>query len=309
MNCPFFKEQRVKFCSVAGFRKMILLDSADTPHEVCSGPAYPGCSLFGKAATGRMGSTGVRSVVCPSLHESLVQYCSAAAFQKFIPASEPRLLRCGRPGYRYCDLYRATVTTDVPAPGADGCIPAHLGYAPNHMWLDQIGPRQCQIGLDAFLAGLIGRVDQLTFLTVGGLCRPTVVLTIKGVDLRLAFPARVLITAANLYLRAEPRRLTADPYGAGWLFEGEPEAGVEAESKLILGTEAASWIEEESHRLGAWLHKRVTEGAEVDTFPLADNPGAAWMNDLSREDLMSLFDEFFSTDDTDHVCSSFFLQA
>jgi glycine cleavage system H lipoate-binding protein len=293
MNCPFFKEQRVKFCSLSGYRKMILLDGADTAHEVCSGPSYPECSLLRKAAPGPNRPASVRSVGCPSLHESLVQYCTAAAFRKFVPASEPSLLRCGRPAFRYCDLYRETAPVGRSETGFDLapglCVPAHLGYARNHMWMDQIGTRQCQIGIDAFLAGVVGTVEQLSFLTVAGVCRPTVVLRRRGVDLHLVFPARMAITAANLYLRARPSRLTEDAYGAGWLFEGEPQDPGRTERSLLRAMEAASWMKEESRRLGAWVQERVpdSDGRPVLTL------GTTWLDDLSREDVLALFDEFF----------------
>jgi len=165
------------------------------------------------------------------------------------------------------------------------------------MWMDQISARQCQIGIDAFLAGVLGSVDQLAFLTVSGLCRPTVVITVKGVDLRLAFPVRIQITSANLYLRAEPARLTADPYGAGWLFEGEPEEANRLERTVFRGAEAGSWMSEESRRLDRWLRQRVTPGSDSSFFPAGKGVNASWLEHLSREDVLSLFDEFFLTDD------------
>ena len=299
MNCPFLKEQRVKFCGVSAFRKMILLDTADTAHEVCSGPSYPKCSVFPKTGSGLRGTLPFQSVSCPSLHESLVQYCAASAFQKFVPASEPRLLRCGRPAFTYCDLYRATLTPDTRVLSSDAPfspdVPSHLSYARNHMWFDQVAARQCQIGLDTFLARVTGTVDQLTFLTVSGLCRPTVVLTVKGVDLRLAFPARILITAANLYLRADPARLTADPFGSGWLFEGEPE---DVQGELTPGTEAGCWVNQERGRLAAWVRERVKQNGRAEAPRPDKDADLALLNCLPREDLLSLFDEFFPNDDT-----------
>ncbi len=162
------------------------------------------------------------------------------------------------------------------------------------MWMDRIGTRQCQIGIDSFLAEMVGSVDQLSFLTVAGLCRPTVVITVRGVDLHLAFPVRILITAANLYLRARPSRLTEDVYGAGWLFEGQPEDAGEMERKLFRGTDATSWMKEESHRLETWVQER-THGSDAGRAITAGQSSAtAWLEQLSREDLLSLFAEFFS---------------
>jgi len=165
------------------------------------------------------------------------------------------------------------------------------------MWMDKIGARQCQIGIDGFLAGLVGSVDHLSFLTVGGACRPTVVITMKGIDLRLAFPARIVVTAANLYLRAEPARLTADPYGAGWLFEGEPEDAGQVERSLITGAAVTSWIKEDTRRLEAWLQERVTPSDIRRRFRAGEALSSCWLDHLSREDLLSVFDQFFLTDE------------
>jgi len=165
------------------------------------------------------------------------------------------------------------------------------------MWMDQIGARQCQIGIDAFLAGLVVSVDQLSFITVGGACRPTIVLSVKGVDLRLAFPARFRITAANLYLRADPARLTADPYGAGWLFEGEPEEAGQLDRSLFRCPAAESWMKEETGRLEAWLRARDLTRDACLPFRSPDAGSFSCLEQLSKDDLLSLFDQFFYTDE------------
>jgi len=164
------------------------------------------------------------------------------------------------------------------------------------MWLDRTAPGHCQIGIDAFLAGVLGSVEQLTFLTVAGVCQPWVVLTVRGVDLHLEFPRRIRISAANLYLRAEPVRLTADPYGAGWLFEGSTAESSEPDVPLVSGSKAASWVSEEYRRLDDYLSRQqqpVTSGHDATAGP-ALAPTAP-LEHLSREQMLSLFSEFFST--------------
>ena len=60
----------------------------------------------------------------------------------------------------------------------------------------------CHLGVDAFLARLVGEVERLTFLTVKGDVRPAVVLTVGGVDLTLVFAQPLPLVAANTRLRS-----------------------------------------------------------------------------------------------------------
>ena len=50
-------------------------------------------------------------------------------------------------------------------PLVDGIpVPLNLAYAPNHMWLD-VGDDGCRhVGIDAFLARIIGTVDAISFV-------------------------------------------------------------------------------------------------------------------------------------------------
>ena len=133
-------------------------------------------------------------------------------------------------------------------------------------------------------------------LTARGTSRPAAVLTVNGVDVQTAFPVPMLVTGINTYLRATPGKLTAEPYGAGWLFEGKsqtnPEAGKGTPDGLLRSEEARKWMEGEVHRLSAFVHEQYSrqEGTMMDggTF----TTGLALQ--LNRDELLHLFNEFFS---------------
>jgi glycine cleavage system H lipoate-binding protein len=305
MNCPFLKEARVKYCDKSAIRKLIRI-SGDVAQETCSSPRYRQCTVYQRHAGGSDRSPcppgqAPCSPLCPYLRESLAQYCATAAVSRFIPYSEPLLSRCGSDSYRYCDVYLGYTNSSAPAAGAKrDCevggihLPNWLHYSANHMWLDAAQGGSCHLGLDGFLTRVLGAVERITFLKQSGVHRPSAVLTVRGVDLEVVFPNPILLTASNLYLRANPAKLTADPYGMGWLFQGVQLPGQPpVTSGLIRGDAILPWIEREIGRMSAFLAEcRISRH------------GAALMNDggvfsedvlrhLSREETLRLFHEFF----------------
>ncbi len=318
MRCPFLNEAQVKFCRTSPFRKMILRAPEPGIPERCSSPDYVRCPL----ANCRPDGTSAPDR-CPSLGESLVQYCSAASITKFIPYSESILSRCVKESYRYCDLFlslaaqleggdkstlslarKSGIVRDAP-PGEQGIdgiqIPRRLKYSSNHMWLDVSRDGCCHVGVDAFLAAVLGSIEKLNFLAVKRLARPTAILTVKGMDLQMVFPNPMLLMRPNSYLRANPDRLLADPYGVGWLFEGEPAMDSTVEQRnltsgLIPGRSALAWMQQESKRLMAFVREQLARPELQRGALMADGrylaPGL--VQHLEREEALNLFDEFFS---------------
>ncbi len=198
----------------------------------------------------------MQSGACPYLDESLMQYCGAATVPKLVPYSESLLSRCGNDSFRYCELYLAMAHPALPADSVDGVgLPGWLRYSPNHLWLDISADGACHIGIDAFLGRALGNVETITYVWQKGLHRPAVVLTVDGVDLELVFPNPLLLTNCNLYIRAEPGRVTAEPYTAGWLFEGMAEPGTT--DNLMEGEAARLWMEEEQLRMNGFLQRQT----------------------------------------------------
>ena len=125
-------------------------------------------------------------------------------------------------------------------------------------------------------------------------------LTVRGVDLTLAFPEALPIVAANLRLRASLDRLTADPYGSGWLFEArlpadEPPAGAPAIASAAAPPRAVDGGRGAArHRV---VHARFSPGAAR----LAADGGASrptcWTSSTART-ILRLFAELFPLPDT-----------
>jgi glycine cleavage system H lipoate-binding protein len=312
MKCPFLRDARVKFCEASAFRKMILEGSSSAVSERCSTPAFADCP----DAAARTESLPDQQF-CPWLHESHAEFCAAAAVTKLIPATNDLLSRCKTDSHLYCELYLAhadpmgerkpeprSSRVGERTPRVEGIpVPANLSYAPNHLWIDIAEDGYCHVGIDGFLATVIGTPERISFANHRFVGRPTAVVTVNGADLQLAFPNEIHGIAANCYLRTHPEKLTDDPYGAGWLFEGlEPRpvrgsAAASARDGLLEGEEAVQWMREECDRLTQFVHECVARpDAESGVSFMADGgrvaPGIA--AHLERQDLINLFTEFFA---------------
>ena len=285
MTCPFLKEAQVRYCRTAAIRKLIPLAQTGRADEKCSSAAHPSCAVY-RACAGNEAAE-VPSPNCPYLHESLMQYCGAAPVAKFVPYSESLISRCGNDSFRYCELYLGMAHPQVQADDADGlAAPAWLQYSANHMWLDVTDDGMCHAGIDAFLSRTLGKIDRISYVWQKGRHRPAAVLTVAGVDLEMVFPNPFLLTNCNLYLRADPGRITGEPYTGGWLFEGQPEP--ETARGLLEGGGAHEWIEQEERRMNEFLQQQEGVAADGGVF----TPGVA--RHLDGDRMRALFHEFFS---------------
>jgi len=165
-------------------------------------------------------------------------------------------------------------------------FPDWLRYSSNHMWLDISEDGVCHVGIDGFLSRVLGTVERISYVWQKGVHRAAAVLTAAGMDLEVVFPNPLLLTGCNLYLRANPDRLTAEPYTRGWLFEGQPQAGTECD--LMDGGEARQWMEGEQKRINEYLQQQTGCAADGGMF------ARGLARRLERDQMLGLFYEFFS---------------
>jgi len=287
MSCPFLKEARVKYCAKSAIRKMIPI-AGNVAQEICSLPRYRECSVY------RGGALDSREPQCPHLRESTAEYCAAAAVSRLIPATQPLLSRCGSDAHRYCDVFLGAANRTGAETIGGILMPSWLCYSANHMWLDAAESGCCYLGLDAFLIRVLGTVERITFLRQTAVHRPCAVLTVRGVDLELIFPHPLLLTGTNLYLRANAAKLTSDPYGRGWLFQGvQPPGCTPVDSGLIRGDAIPLWIEREIGRMSAFLSECGISRHGGTVMNDGGVFGPDVLAHLSREETLRLFHEFF----------------
>jgi glycine cleavage system H lipoate-binding protein len=288
----------------------MILETASPEGERCTSDRYLDCAAAAYRLAGEK-----QGPHCPYLQELQAEFCGAAPVVRYIPANGGALSRCHSDAHLYCELYLVHADPEGNRlPGAhhrDGGspevsdvegipVPAHLSYAPNHMWLDVAPDGDRHIGIDAFLARILGTVEKVSFATARGNDRAIAVLTVNGVDMQMVFPNPMHDIAANAYLRTAPEKLTEDPYGAGWLFEASaPPPGEWRDpirDGLIDGARAADWIRAESARLDAFVHERIGR-PDANGVSLPADGGAAdrgLASHLDRDDLIVLYNDFFA---------------
>jgi glycine cleavage system H protein len=303
MKCPFAKEAAVRFCGVSPFRKMVQRSAIHEEDQRCSTPEYASCPAAQKHLAGRTDQPR-----CPFLRESVVQYCGAAPVTKFIPSSEGSS-RCNNDAHRYCHHYlqraRPARRQGRELQNEEIAMPEGLAFARNHMWLDAGEDGSIHVGVDAFLARVLGEVERVNLVPRnGGQRGPSAVLTVAGADLFLTFPCRMSIAESNVVLRSRPETVLNDPYGAGWLFRArrpqdcEEGAAVDCSSALLRGKEATQWMEREVAGLSTWVHELHARRHRAGESLTADGgvfcPGLTQY--LSREELQVLFSRFFALD-------------
>jgi glycine cleavage system H lipoate-binding protein len=309
MRCPHLRESQVKHCRISPLRKLIPRGLLRTENERCTSPRYLQCPSF--IQTQEEYPAGDH---CPYLEESLVQFCSASPQTKFIPYSEESLTRCGTSASRFCEFSLAISSPETGIPAApqtasdasiQEClgipVPAWLGFMPNHFWISEGEDGINHIGIDAFLARLMGGVENISFLTTHGLAEPAVVFQVNGVDIPLTFPRVERITAVNSHLRLDPDRLTQRPYGLGWLFQTRPDGsgvgkGSASAMPIRRGREAVDWMHSEVGRLRESIQDELS--AEYPELGRLAADGGMVIDRLfqvlSREAILRLQHEFFS---------------
>jgi len=312
MRCPLLREEQVKSCQASPFRKSLARSVARGEPDRCSSADHVSCPVAPQSREAHP-SPGR----CPFLQESLVQFCAATPAPTYVPWSASPELRCGHDGHRFCELYLAAGGRDARGPAQPAAraaeaslesvasvpLPGWLLYADNHLWLDLGDDGLCHVGIDAFLAQVVGVVERLTFLTTKGTARPAVVLTTRGVDLMLVFPQPLAIVAVNSRLRSSLDRLIADPYGLGWLFEarlpvndpGRRGAGFAA--ALRRGAAARGWMEREVRQLSEQVHARYVSSPAAPVAADGGRFAPDLIQHLERDEILRLFAALFPIPD------------
>lgn len=272
MACPFLTEGRAQYCRAAPVRKLILDGPGVTSNGLCTSDRYQECDLAEKNLQPQDR--------CPHLEDVRVQHCGASPIPKPVPFSDSQISICNRGSFRYCDSYLAHARPHGTPPSEN------LFHTPNHFWLDVDESGLCHIGIDDFLADVAGHVDAVAFATAQGVHCPGLTVTIHGLEWPMFFPNCLMIQKVNNRLRTEPSRLTSDPYGLGWLFEGQEMPGI-TRAGLVTGAPSMEWQKSERERFAREIHEMHAPGCDGGL------PAHGVAGLVSRPDLICLCQDFF----------------
>jgi glycine cleavage system H lipoate-binding protein len=222
-----------------------------------------------------------------------------------VPFSASLLSRCNTEAHHFCLAYLEVSRPADPTAGqAAGGVTAgarpsqRLLFAPNHMWLDVAEDATCHVGLDAFAARILGRVDRVRFGSSSGLRRPALRLELQHAEIGFTFPRRILITDCNAHLRTDPQPLASDPFGSGWLFSGLYLESLAGSAPLVAADESEAWMCRETERMQHFVHEELHEFESEPVGVTAQDGGtfaaglARW---LDRDALRRLQAQFFDS--------------
>jgi glycine cleavage system H protein len=183
----------------------------------------------------------------------------------------------------------APVSKVQPAFVGGFVLPENLRYHPGHTWALAESPTLVRVGLDAFAARLIGKIEGITLPKRGQWIRQgqkIVTVTRDGSKAELVSPIEGEVSNVNDVVLADNTLPGRDPYGDGWLLMVmAPDAKVSFRN-LLNGTLARRWMEEAASRLRmrmpALAGAVAQDGGVVVDDVTAHLPDQAW-SELTRE--------------------------
>lgn len=178
-----------------------------------------------------------------------------------------------------------------------GAVPAGVFLSPGHTWVSLQPEGSVRVGADRLPGTLLGRVERVDVLAPGTEVRrgqPIATLVRGDREVELPSPLDGRITGVNAAAAEDPGRLTADPFGGGWLYRLAP-AGLAAGLKgLAVAEEARTWMAGELRRLRDFLAGVGNHGRPaLATLPDGGLPADGVADDLTDDEWRDLATAFF----------------
>ncbi len=152
---------------------------------------------------------------------------------------------------KYAFPVAATVQEEprkAPTPVVAGVqLPEHLHYHPGHTWAAAEGTHRLRVGIDEFAARLLGPLTQVQLPLRGrwfGQGERGWTLHAADRQAGLPMPVEGEVIEVNEQALAHPEKITADPYGEGWLLVVRTADPVLSLRNLLNGSLARRWMED-----------------------------------------------------------------
>jgi glycine cleavage system H protein len=149
-------------------------------------------------------------------------------------------------------------------------IPKGYFFGRGHTWVELLSDNLARIGLDDFSQKIIGKIDDVGFVAVGGeVVKGDRLFTVRQGEKALSFRAPISgkIVSFNDELTHSPDVLRKKPYSDGWVAIITPTNLDKETGLLSRGEEAAQWLKEEIKRFRNFITAHGTA--------LSDSPAIA----------------------------------
>ncbi len=137
-------------------------------------------------------------------------------------------------------------------------VPEGFYFHPGHTWLCDEGRQNARVGVDAFASNLIGEIDSIELADLNRWVRQgqrLCTLTSNGQSVELLSPVEGVVVSVNHQVLKNPKLITEQPYGDGWLcMIKAPELAVNTHN-LLQGTIVPAWMQNSISRLGSMVQQ------------------------------------------------------
>jgi glycine cleavage system H protein len=143
-------------------------------------------------------------------------------------------------------------------------LPGGYFLSKAHTYAQLLFSGKVRVGIDEFIANLIGTADSIEVVAIGSSVRKGEILfSLQQGDRTLHFRAPISgkIVSINELIAEDKARLAADPYMGGWVVAIEPKNLAAEVGTLSLAEEAADWLKNELNRFRDFLTAANTQPA------------------------------------------------
>jgi glycine cleavage system H protein len=178
-------------------------------------------------------------------------------------------------------------------------VPDGVFLGPGHTWLELEPAGAVRVGVDRLAPTLLGGVETIAAVPAGTEVRrgDRLALLRKGErTVEVRSPVDGVVTAANAELAADPGRLAAEPFGAGWLLRLKPRELAASLRRLFIAEEAREFLRNELANLREFLvGLSLSRERALATATLPDGglPVEGLAARLPAEDWSALTERFF----------------
>ncbi len=172
-------------------------------------------------------------------------------------------------------------------------VPQEYCFHPGHTWAVDEGRQNARVGLDAFAANLLGKVDSIEVADLNRWVRqgqPLCTITREGRSVEMLSPIEGVLISVNHEVLKNPNLAIEEPYQNGWLgVIKAPEMQTNMKN-LLRGTIVMPWMQNSMARIGAMVQQLNPALAQDGGLPVK---GLLFQVDASTQ--QQLAREFFLT--------------